>query len=402
MPVDNSRNCQKNKLVNISENLDRAIVSNKPVSGLTHNFYRYPARFSPEFAKQTIQSFTKNHDCVLDPFVGGGTSIVEALALGRRAIGIDINSLACFVSNVKTTPLSSNDINSIIAWSKKVLVTSPSMDLQINSSSISFFRNMPPEIACFLVHASILARELPFNRQRRFAHCAVIRTGQLSLDCRRKIPDLLEVKITFERTIQDMVAGHNEFVSAIKSYGIPKYKITSMRKIFWASSGGSSIDRIIASYPVKPTLVLTSPPYPQTHILYNKWQVLGRRETTAHYALADLRDGRGPSYYTMGSRSEKGLNDYLQQLLKIFRNLRTVIDSNAIVAQLVAFPDEDMVMAKYLSMMQQSGFEPVALNQGGTLIGSRCRTVPNRRWYAYCHEKQASSREIFMIHRVKR
>ncbi len=50
--------------------------------GLTHGFYRYPARFSPQFARSAIEAFTEPLDTVLDPFMGGGTSAVEALGLG--------------------------------------------------------------------------------------------------------------------------------------------------------------------------------------------------------------------------------------------------------------------------------------------------------------------------------
>src|SRR5207253_8788680 len=58
-----------------------------PVSGLTHNFYRYPARFSPKFVRSIIEQFSKSGDVIADPFVGGGTSLVEALALGRESVG---------------------------------------------------------------------------------------------------------------------------------------------------------------------------------------------------------------------------------------------------------------------------------------------------------------------------
>src|SRR6516225_4644944 len=75
----------------------------RPVSGLTHNFYRYPARFSPVFTRVAIETFTRRGDLVLDPHVGGGTTLVEALAAGRHAIGIDISPLAEFVTMVKTT-----------------------------------------------------------------------------------------------------------------------------------------------------------------------------------------------------------------------------------------------------------------------------------------------------------
>jgi hypothetical protein len=45
----------------------------------------------------------------MDPFMGGETVIVEALASGRSTVGIDINSLAHFITTVKTTPLSQED-----------------------------------------------------------------------------------------------------------------------------------------------------------------------------------------------------------------------------------------------------------------------------------------------------
>ena len=73
-----------------------------PVSGLTHTFYRYPARFSPTFARAAILAFSKPGDWVMDPFAGGGTTLVEAVALSRNALGIDISELAAFVCEAKT------------------------------------------------------------------------------------------------------------------------------------------------------------------------------------------------------------------------------------------------------------------------------------------------------------
>src|SRR4051795_9602564 len=73
----------------------------EPVRGLTHGFYKYPARFSPSFARAAIETFTTPGDLVMDPHVGGGTTIVEARAMGREALGVDISELAEFVSNVK-------------------------------------------------------------------------------------------------------------------------------------------------------------------------------------------------------------------------------------------------------------------------------------------------------------
>src|SRR5687768_8259008 len=98
-----------NPALDVRNRLLESLHSTRLISGLTHNFYRYPARMSPELAHAVITQFSNPDDIILDPFMGGGTTIVEALANGRRAIGIDLNPLAAFVTLVKTTPLSYDD-----------------------------------------------------------------------------------------------------------------------------------------------------------------------------------------------------------------------------------------------------------------------------------------------------
>ena len=63
--------------------------------------------------------FTRPGEIVLDPFMGGGTTLVEACSLGRKAVGTDISSLATFTAKVKTTPLSENDFKKISDWLAK-------------------------------------------------------------------------------------------------------------------------------------------------------------------------------------------------------------------------------------------------------------------------------------------
>src|ERR1700730_1984012 len=96
--------------------LVEATSSPVAVKAYTHNFYRYPARFSDQFAKEVINTFSKPGERIIDPFMGGGTAIIEALANGRSAVGVDLNELAHFVTTVKTTPLSENDEETILRW----------------------------------------------------------------------------------------------------------------------------------------------------------------------------------------------------------------------------------------------------------------------------------------------
>jgi len=73
---------------------------------LTHSIHPYPAKFIPQIPNTLIQELSSVGETVLDPFCGSGTSLVEALRLGRHAIGGDANPLACLISRAKTTPIS--------------------------------------------------------------------------------------------------------------------------------------------------------------------------------------------------------------------------------------------------------------------------------------------------------
>ncbi len=51
----------------------------------------YRGNWSPYIPRNLILRYTKPGDLVLDPFVGGGTTAIEAKLLGRQCIALDIN-----------------------------------------------------------------------------------------------------------------------------------------------------------------------------------------------------------------------------------------------------------------------------------------------------------------------
>lgn len=67
-----------------------------------HGFHSYPARLHPLTARRLIEGFSKENSRVLDPFCGSGTVVVEARALGRQALGSDLNPLAVELSWLKS------------------------------------------------------------------------------------------------------------------------------------------------------------------------------------------------------------------------------------------------------------------------------------------------------------
>jgi len=77
----------------------------KQVSYATHGIHRYPAKFIPQIPRFCLESYSKVGDDVLDPFMGSGTTLLEAFISGRNSYGIDIHPLARLIAKVKTTPI---------------------------------------------------------------------------------------------------------------------------------------------------------------------------------------------------------------------------------------------------------------------------------------------------------
>jgi len=73
---------------------------------VTHCYHRYPAKFIPHLAARLIREHSEPGDTVLDPLMGSGTALVEALMAGRRAWGLDINPAAVIASRAKTAAIS--------------------------------------------------------------------------------------------------------------------------------------------------------------------------------------------------------------------------------------------------------------------------------------------------------
>ncbi|MCX5632732.1 MAG: DNA methyltransferase [Phycisphaerae bacterium] len=54
----------------------------------------YRGNFAPQIARNIIEMYSQRGETILDPMVGGGTTLIECKILCRNAIGLDINPQA--------------------------------------------------------------------------------------------------------------------------------------------------------------------------------------------------------------------------------------------------------------------------------------------------------------------
>jgi hypothetical protein len=85
------------------------------------------AMFPVEFAHETIQTHSKPGDCVLDPFMGRGTSLISAIALGRHATGIEIDPVAWVYASTKTNPAS---LSRVLARLEQLRILTPTFKVK--------------------------------------------------------------------------------------------------------------------------------------------------------------------------------------------------------------------------------------------------------------------------------
>lgn len=70
----------------------------------THLFHSFAARTHPLLVRRLLEDIGPGQ-VVLDPFVGSGTVLVEAVMRGAQGVGCDVNELAVRLARFKATPL---------------------------------------------------------------------------------------------------------------------------------------------------------------------------------------------------------------------------------------------------------------------------------------------------------
>lgn len=385
---------------NAFENLSIAAKSNHRIEGYTHNFYKYPARFSPKFARESILLFSETGDLVLDPFVGGGTTIIEASVLGRKSVGIDINSLATFVTKVKTTLLNEQQFLIIRDWINK-LNTIKLRPFEIENSyweNQGYLKNLSDKHTWRIRNQMGLILnslgDIADPDVSDFIRCALLRTGQWALDGKSSIPTLEDFRNRLRSNLEKMILELTDYATESDRYfsEFSQEYLTIINR----SSIGLEEEKIFNTQ--SPKLILMSPPYPGIHILYHRWQVRSRRETSAPYWIADKLDGNGESHYTIGSRLTHQKQEYFIEMGRVFNSLAKISNKETTIIQLISFSDPDKQLPLYLTMMNKSGFKEVFLptQKNHERIW---RDVPNRKWYTKIQECRFSSKEVVLIHR---
>ncbi len=373
------------------------------VAGLTHQFYRYPGRFSPQFAAAAIAAFSDPGDAVLDPFMGGATAVLEGWVRGRRVIGSDLNSLSLFVARSKTTILVKSESDAIIDWVQRVVpqlqyssaFRSPySTADDVRTRNLTLHRARPIKKILALCLESL--EDLPTCNGRRFARAVLLNAGQWALNSRVKPATVAEFRDHVRRKTEVMLERLEEIVQLRRASVDAWYTPTLIKE-----RAATLSRRVPFVEGEKAGLVVTSPPYPGIHMLYHRWQVDGRKETPAPYWITGGQDGQGEAFYNFGGRTKRGIDLYFSSALASLRGVREVMHDGAFIVQMLSFSDPASQLQRYLEVMDAAGFDEISRRDSVSRRVRIWRRVPSRAWHATMQGLLSSSKEVVLVHRAR-
>lgn len=112
-----------------------------------HSFHHYTAKFIPQIPSRILRHYARGKIVVVDPFVGSGTTLVEAKLLGCHSYGMDTNPMAIKIAKAKTmriTDLKVKEIDDFILWLGEIEnnddLTNEDFTVELFPGSQSWFR----------------------------------------------------------------------------------------------------------------------------------------------------------------------------------------------------------------------------------------------------------------------
>ena len=378
------------------QDISRASQQEDVAREWTHPLYRYPASMSPQMARSLLQAFSSPGDTILDPFCGGGTTAIEALTHGRRAICSDLNNLACFVTRSKASPLSNGEITYLRGWVERIAMPILiSREVPPTPLVTSDGGQYVPQTHALLLALRDAAEVIPGQRLREIAILMILRTGQVCFDCRQRTINPSMLSKVFQRTAHGTFEKVREYSNRC---AITKPTSGYGRRLRVFCADAENIPLILGRQIRSISCVLTSPPYPGIHVLYHRWQFRGRKEIALPYSIAGLNNGAFESHYTLGPRKERDHSTYFLRLRRIFENLNQARRPGTVIAQVVAFSRPRNQLRRYLQEMRLAGL--IDMTTSGQQQPLIQRAVPNRKWYIRTSTTVSRMREFVLLHRA--
>lgn len=149
-----------------------------------HRLHPYKGKFIPQLVEYFLNQnpsdskrpFFQQNDIILDPFMGSGTTLVQALELGLHSIGIDVSDFNCSISEAKIDEYDlfqlnaklMNSLSQTLAFRNEVFDNAFDLELKerLNELNTKYFPN--PEFKRSVWKGSLKEEEYSQEKLKQF------------------------------------------------------------------------------------------------------------------------------------------------------------------------------------------------------------------------------------------
>lgn len=359
---------------------------------LSHDIHPYPAKFIPQIPHNLIIRLSLRGEVVWDPFGGSGTTALEAILLGRRAISSDANPLSEIIGRAKTQTLTKedeDDVENLIAELAILSNDPPSLreTLLIHRDAYStyipaipnieewFHRNAIEELAYLRWRIENVDRGKTKTLAKVSFSKSILRASFQDKETRyARRPRELEEGEVISLFAGNLAAALKKVrnLSSLLQFREADFKTLDLREEIIGTSGGcippNSID-----------LIVTSPPYPNSndYHLYHRFRLFwlghdprdfGKREIGSH-----LRH----------QRETTAFSSYLDEMALAVNNMRLALRPGryaVLVLGNAVFQGKTYDTAYYVAKLAEGlGLEHVGTIQRNVHKTKRSFVAPGRR-----------------------
>ena len=256
-----------------------------------HGFCTYPAMMVPKMQREILDVCLLNlgnpKPCLLDPFAGSGTILVEGMLRGLDIIGVDVNPLAILLCKVKTTIVDIKDLQRKADDLKNSIASRKNNTPKHQFNGIDKWFTEKAITDLSIIRSNILKeKDIVFRRFFWATFCEVVRVVSNSRDCTYKL------HIKEEKDIENYDKDAIEIFNSTLDFNVKKYIsfYNTLNELGYITKEGDKYKgnvQIVLGDSIqylnktrrKFDLVLTSPPYGDNHttVSYGQYSVMPLR-----------------------------------------------------------------------------------------------------------------------------
>ena len=292
-------------------------VAHSQIEGI----HPYPAKFVSELPGALLDILPiPSNTAVLDPFCGSGATLVEAQRRGLSSVGIDLNPIACLITQVKTSPQPDGlkDVARDVCERAK-LECAPKIP---KIPRLDHWFGIQVQIALASLIGTIATVRPAYRDALRLALSSIIvRVSYQDSDTRYAA---VEKNVTSDDVFSEFVRSSDRISDALSGRDYHLAPAT----VF--TSDTLSIDAEQIASPIG--AVITSPPYPNA---YEYWLYHKYRMYWLGYDPVEVKEREIGARAHFFKRNHHTADDFARQMAQTFRLIDRVAVPNAFVCFVV-------------------------------------------------------------------